>query len=148
MKYSFTENYYDIRKFEEFDKALEDIESKIKYDPEQFSEKSYNKLKENIQKLRDWAREYLEQEYVDDKDSDENGECYGLSCIDFKSSYTLTGREPFNNGRIPRLEGRIEIGPKFKEKNNIESCHSYAEFRVSPYSFEIAVEGNVYKIYE
>ena len=48
----------------------------------------------------------------------------------------------------PRLEGRIEIGPKFKEKNNIESYRSYAEFRVSPYSFEIVVEGNVYKIYE
>ena len=148
MKYSFTENYYDIRKFEEFDKALSDIDSKIKYDPEQFSEKSYNRLKENIQKLRDWAREYLEQEYVDDEDSDENGECYGLSCIDFKSSCTLTGREPSMRKESPRLEGRIEIGPKFKEKNNIESYRSYAEFRVSPYSFEIVVEGNVYKIYE
>lgn len=138
MNKAFVINYFNIKSFEEFDEALVDIENKINLNSEQFPKNSIIKLKENIQKVREWAREYLESEFVldpDDYEDDENGgPCdYNFSCVDFKFPCDI--------------DGRIEIGPKFREKNNIESCYPYAEFYASAYSFSITVEGVAYKLY-
>ena len=119
MKYSFTENYCDIRKFEEFDEVLKNIE---------FNTLNYsNKLKNNIQKLRDWAKNNMKNNIGD----------YGLSLIEYHS-----------DGNI--ITGRIQYNDEFSEKNSLNrpNCYGFAQFMVSENIFEISIEGIMYKISE